>query len=437
MEWQLMLLLLFGGLIVVLLSGLPIVFGFWLISVVGFFLLFGGEVGLRQLTPSMASSVARFALMAVPLFILMGEVMFQSGIAPQMMDALDKWLGRVPGRLGLLAIGGGTILATLTGVSMASVAILGSALVPEMEKRGYGKAMSLGPILGSGGLAIMIPPSTIAVVLGAISGISIGRLLIAIIVPGLLMATCYAAYTILRCWLQPVLAPPYEVAPTPLSEKVKATVRYILPLGGIVFLVTGVIFLGIATPSEAAATGALGTFILAAAYRRLNLTVVKRAMVGTVTISAMLLMLLTGAQAYSQILAFTGASRGMIALATGLDVAPILILFGMLLVTTILGMFINLTPIMMITLPVFMPIVHTLGFDPVWFGAIMMLTLEMAVTTPPFGMGLFAMKGVAPPGTTMMDIYTAALPYLGCDLIVLILLIAFPPIVLWLPGLMF
>ena len=236
--------------------------------------------------------------------------------------------------------------------------------------------------------------------------------------------------------LQPSLAPTYEPAPSSLWDKLITTIRYILPLSCIVFLVTGVIILGIATPSEAAATGALGTFILAVAYGRLSWTVLKKSVMGTVSITTMILMLVTGARAFSQILAYSGASQGMIEFATGLPLAPIFILFGMLLVIMLLGMFVNLTAIMMITLPLFMPIVNALDFNPVWFAIIMMLSLEMATTTPPFGMVLFTMKGVAPPGTTMRDIYKAALPFLGCDLIVLILLIAFPAVALWLPALM-
>jgi len=436
LEWQFTFLIIFGGLAVLMASGLPIAFAFLLFNVVGVFLLWGGQTGLHQLALSIGGSIANFTLLPVPLFILMGEVMYQSGIAPRMMDALDKWLGRLPGRLGLMAVGGGTILSTLTGVSMASVAILGSVLVPEMEKRGYKKPMSLGPILGSGGLAIMIPPSAIAVLLGAIGRISVGKILIGIIVPGLLMAICYAAYIIIRCRLQPSLAPTYEPAPSSLWDKLITTIRYILPLSCIVFLVTGVIILGIATPSEAAATGALGTFILAVAYGRLSWTVLKKSVMGTVSITTMILMLVTGARAFSQILAYSGASQGMIEFVTGLPAAPIFILFGMLLVIMLLGMFVNLTAIMMITLPLFMPIVNALDFNPVWFAIIMMLSLEMATTTPPFGMVLFTMKGVAPPGTTMRDIYKAALPFLGCDLIVLILLIAFPAVTLWLPALM-
>ena len=436
MEWQLMFLLIVGSLILLMATGLPVPFCFMLVNVIGVFLFWGGGAGLEQLTISIFESVTVWALVPVPLFVLMGEVMFQSGVAPRMIDALDKWLGRLPGRLGLLAVGAGTLFSTLTGASMSSVAMLGSTLVPDMEKRGYSKSMSLGPILGSGGLAIMIPPSALAILLGAIGQISIGGILIAIIIPGLLMAALYATYIIGRCFLQPSIAPSYEVGAISLSDKILAAARYVLPLGFVVFLVVGVIFLGIATPTEASATGALSCFILAAAYRRLTWEVMKESVLGTLRITIMLFMVITGAKAFAQILAYTGASRGLTELALGLPIAPILIIVAMMVIILILGTFMDLVSIMMITLPIYMPVIYTLGFDPVWFAVLFLLNMEMATTTPPFGLSLFVMKGVAPPDTTMGDIIRAALPFLGCDLIVMALIIAFPAIVLWLPGLM-
>jgi len=431
-----MLLLFFGSLLLLMAAGMPVAFSFLLVNVVFMFLFWGGQVGLEQLALSLFAAVASFTLLPIPLFILMGEVMFHSGVATRMMDVLDKWLGRLPGRLGLLAVGGGTMFGTLSGASMASVAMLGSVLVPEMEKRGYKKPISLGPILGSGGLAIMIPPSGLAVLLGAIGEISVGRILIAIIIPGLLMAVLYATYIITRCWLQPSIAPVYEVLPTPLSEKLVSAVYYVLPLGFIVFLVVGLIFMGVATPSEAAATGALGTFILTAFYRKLNWGLVKESIMSTVRVTVMLFMIIAGAMAFSQIVAFSGASRSLVNFAVGLTLSPILIIATMLLVSLFLGMFINLLAILMLTLPLFVPLVIALGFDPVWFAVIFLLTLEMGATSPPFGLALFVMKGVAPPGTTMGDCYKAALPFLGCDLIVLVLLVAFPALAMWLPALM-
>ena len=436
MAWQMILLLIFGSLLILMFSGIPVALSFMLINVVGLYFLFGGGAGLETLIDSIYTSLNSFVLLPVPLFILMGEVMFHSGIAPVLIETLDKWLGRIPGRLSFLAVVVGTLFSTLTGTSLASVAMLGSSLVPEMEKQGYQKPMSLGPILGSGGLAMMIPPSALAVLCGAIAEISIGRILIAIIVPGLSMAVVYAAYIITRCMCQPDLAPPYEITPVPFAEKIIATVRYVLPQGLVVFLVVGVIFFGVATPSEAAATGALGTFFIALIYGKLTWKVVYKAVRGTLSVTGMLFLIIAGAMAFSQILGFSGASAGLSEVATGLSLPPIVVIIIMQVIILFLGGFMDVVSIMMIVLPIFVPVVLALGFDPVWFAVIFLLNIEMASTSPPFGMSLFVMKGVAPEDTRMSDIYLAALPFLGCDLIVMILLFLFPPLALWLPALM-
>ena len=416
--------------------GMPVAFAFLLVSVVAAFFVWGGETGLRALINSLSVSVTVFTLLPLPLFVLMGEVLFHSQAAPLMIDTLDKWLGRLPGRLSLEAVVGGTLISTLTGASISSVAMLGSVLIPEMEKRGYKKPMTLGPIVGSGGLATMIPPSGLGVLLAAVGLLSIGRMLIAIIIPGLLMAFFYAGYVVIRCRLQPSIAPVYEIPHTPLSEKLIDTLRYILPVGFVVFLVTGFIFLGIATPTEAAACGSVGAFILAVYYRRLNWEVVKKAVLASIGITGMMFIILAGATSFSELLAFSGASRGLSQFFISLPVAPVLIIVAMEFVILILGMFMNTGPVIMITVPLFMPVVKALGFNPLWFGVITLLNVEMALTTPPFGMNLFVMKGVAPPGTTLGDIIRAGLPFLGCDLITMVLLFAFPQLTLWLPALM-
>jgi tripartite ATP-independent transporter DctM subunit len=434
--WQLLLLIIFGSLVVLMLAGMPVAFAFMTVNFVGVLLLWGGFSGLEQLTFSINESIGTFILIPIPLFILMGEVMFHSGIVPHMLDALDKLLGRLPGRLSLLAVAGSTIFATLTGVSMGSVALLGSTLLPEMERLGYKKPMSIGPIAGSGCLAIMIPPTILGILLGGLGQIDIGAILVGIIVPGLMMAAFYAAYIIIRCWLQPSIAPPYEVPPMSLAERILPTIKYVLPIAFIIFLVIGVIFMGVATPSEAAATGALGCFILAAIYRRLDWQVVKKSFWGCLQLSVMLLMIIVGARAFGQILTFSGATRGLVAFATSFPVAPIFILIIMQFIVLMLGCLMELASIIMITIPVFMPIVHTLGINEVWFAIVMMLSVTMGTISPPFGLDLFAMKGVAPPGTTMGDIYRATLPFLLCDLVVLALVIIFPTLALWLPSMM-
>jgi tripartite ATP-independent transporter DctM subunit len=220
----------------------------------------------------------------------------------------------------------------------------------------------------------------------------------------------------------------------PISHKLSATVRHVLPIGFIIFLVIGVIILGIATPSEGAATGTLGVFILAFLQRRLSWEVVKKSVNGTLMTCGMLFLVLASAKAFSQILSFTGATRGMAQFVIGLEVHPMLVFAGMQMIILILGCFINVDAIILLTMPIFMLIVTALSFDRVWFGTICLINLEMALITPPFGLCLFVMKGVAPPGTTMGDVYKAASPFIGLQIIAMALIMVFPQIALWLPG---
>jgi len=308
--------------------------------------------------------------------------------------------------------------------------------MPEMTRRGYKKPMSLGPIVGTGGLAMLIPPSALAVIWASLAYVSVGKILVAGIMPALIIATLYGSYVITRCWLQPSLAPSQEITHVPLSDKIVSSVKYILPLSGVIFLVVGVIFLGIATPTEASATGALGALILATVYRRVDLAMLKKCVGGTIRVTVMVFMIIMASKTFSQLLAFSGASLGMVQFITGLGVSKIAMMATIQVVLLFLGMFMEQVSIMMITIPIFMPIAHTLGFNPVWFGMIFLLNLEVGLKTPPFGMLLFVMKGIAPPDVTMGDIWRAAIPFVICDLAVMVLMICFPIIPLWLPGLM-
>ena len=278
-----------------------------------------------------------------------------------LIDVLDRWLGRLPGRLALLSVFGGALLSVLTGASVGSVAMLGNTLVPEMERRGYKRPMSMGSILGSGGLAIMIPPSGLAVLLGAVGEISIGRILIAIILPGLIMTSLYALYVVGRCLLQPSIAPSYEVERFPFWENVMLTVRYLLPVLVIIFLVTGVIILGMATPTEAAATGAFGVFLMTAVYKRLTWSVVKHSIASTLRVMGMIFLIICGAQAFSSILSFSAITTGLGDTFSGMS--PLLAVFIMQLVVLIMGAFMEPASIMMITLPIFIPVIQGPGAE--------------------------------------------------------------------------
>ncbi|MBI4284740.1 MAG: TRAP transporter large permease subunit [Chloroflexi bacterium] len=435
MDWQLTLVVVLAALVLLMLSGLPIGAVLTLLTLVGALVFFGGEAGLRQIILNMRNSVESFTLLPIAMFVLMGEVMFHSGMGMQMLDTLSKWMGRLPGRLSLLAVGFSTLFATMSGSSVAAASLMGSVLKPEMEARGYKRSMSIGPIMGAGGLAIVIPPSGLAVLIAAVGKIPTGQLLISGFVPGIVLAICYAVYITVRCRLQPELAPTYGVAVPSLFTRVKLTAKYVLPLGLIIFLVLGLIFLGIATPTEAAAMGALGSFILAACYRRFSWEMIRKSIMGSLPVIVMVLLIITAAVTFSQILAFSGVARGLTETVVDLPVSRLVILLFMMLIVGVMGCFMEVAAITMITLPIFMPIVNALGFNTVWFGLLFLLNLEMALITPPYGMLLFVMKGVSP-DTSMVNIIMAGLPFLLIQFMVFVLIILFPVLALWLPGLM-
>jgi len=436
LEWWVFLIIVFSSFILLMLSGLPVAFCFLLINVISVYIFWGGLTGLEQLILSIFESVTFFAMLPVPLFLLMGELLFHSGMGTRLIDALDKLLGRLPGRLSLVAVASGVLIAVLCGNTWASTAMLGAMLVPDMEARGYKKPMALGPVLGGGSLAIIIPPSGMAVVLATLGGISVGGLLISGVIPGLVMASFYTIYIVGRCILQPDIAPSYAIRRLSFVERVKPFIKYVLPTGTIVFAVIGLMLMGLATPSEAAAFGVLATFFLAVMYRGVSIGVVKKAFSGTMSTTAMILLIFCGSTAFSQILAYSGATKGMVKLAVSLPIPPVALLISMMLVCMFLGMFMEQMSILMITLPIFMPVAQALGWNEIWFGLMLLLNMGIANLSPPFGIELFVLKGVAPPDTTMGDIYRGAVPFAVMDSLLIGLVILFPQLAIWLPSLM-
>ncbi len=434
MEWWAIIVFFIFGLIILLISGFPIAFAFLFMDLLAI-LIFMGPAGLKQITLQIFSSLSTFTLAPIPLFILMGELMFHSGIANNTIDVIDKWLGRLPGRLSLLAALGGTLFSALSGSTLANTAMLGTVLLPEMKRRGYKTSMAVGPIVGVGGVAMLIPPSALAVVLASIGHISVGKILIGGVIPGLLLGSLYALYIIIRCWLNPSLAPVYDFERTSFAERIIAFFRYVLPLGFIIFMVLGLMLLGLATPTEAAASGVVATFLVTIFYGRMNWNMLKASLIGTLEIAVMVFMIIAASKTFSSIMAYTGATRGLLSLIQELDLSPLVILLCMQLAVFAMGAFMETISIMMICLPIFMPIVKLLGFDPVWFGIIMLINFEMGLSTPPFGMILFVMKGVAPPDIDIKDICWAALPFILCDMVAMAMIIAWPQLVLWLPNL--
>jgi tripartite ATP-independent transporter DctM subunit len=365
----------------------------------------------------------------------MGEVMFHTGVAARAIDAVDRLIARVPGRLSLVAITGGTIFSSLSGSTIANTAMLSSTLLPEMTRRGYHPSISVGPIVAVGGLAMLVPPSALAVLLGSVARIPIGELLVASIIPAFILAALFFGYVILRCRLDPALAPPYDVAAYSWRERLLPFLKYVLPLMGIFVVVVGSIIGGFATPTESAALGAAAALAAAAAYRRLNWANFVVSVRETLRLTVMTLFIICGSITFSQILAFTQASTGLSELVTGAGFSPLWVLLGMLGILLVLGCFMDQVSMMMITAPLFMPVAETLGLDIVWFGVLMLMVLEISLATPPFGLLLFVAKGAAPQ-IPMGAIIRSVAPFIAIALGVVGLLVAFPELTLLLPRLM-
>jgi tripartite ATP-independent transporter DctM subunit len=435
MEWYWAVALLFGLIIALMLIGMPVAIAFLAANIVGAMLFMGGAKGIVQMLNSGFGAMTSFALVPIPMFLLMGELYYYTGLAAKMFNAIDRLMGNVPGRLAYVTVAGGTGFATLSGSSMGSTALLGSLMVPEMMKRGYSKYLSMGPIMGTGGLAVIIPPSALAVLLATLGRIDVGDLLLAGVVPGLVLAALYTTLIFTWTTISPGSAPGYAVERVSLAEKARLVIVDIVPMIAVIVLVIGVMITGVATPTEAAAVGCVGVMILAACYRRLTWAAFKTSVNAGLRVTVMAFLIIFGSATFSQLLAFSGATSGLIAWATEFDVAALGMLFIMIAIIFFLGCFMDQLSMMLLTSPIFFPLAQSLGFHPIWFGLIMLLALEVGYTTPPFGLLLFVMKGVAPPGTTMRDIYYAAAPFVACVLLLIVLLIFFPPLATWLPAL--
>ncbi|WP_235829682.1 TRAP transporter large permease [Frigidibacter oleivorans] len=423
------------GLILTLMAlRVPIAFAFLIANAIGVYLFMGGHFGLVQLAANSSEALMNYSLMPIPLFILMGELFFHTGIAGRVFVVVDRLLGRVRGRLSYVAIGGGTLFSALSGSSLGNVAMMGSSMYPEMRKAGYADTLSIGPIIATGGLAAIIPPSGLAVVLGSLAGLDVGRLLLAGLVPGLLLALGYAVLVFVITRLRPDAAPAYDVPTTSLGEKLRLVAVNLLPMMFIICALMGTIIFGIATPTEAAAFGVLSVLIVAAFFRSLTLASVVSAAQSAMKISGMIFMIILASTTFSQILAISGATRGLVGWVQGMDASLPVILLAIALVLLILGAFLEPVGIMLLTIPIFLPMVQAYGVDPIWMGVFILIFVEVGLATPPFGMALYVMLG-ATEGKSLADVSLAVAPYLLCTMALVLLITIFPGIVLYVPSL--
>jgi len=434
MSWQAASWLLLGGSTMLLFLGLPVAFSFLAINIVGAILFLGGEPGLVQLARNSVDSVMSFSLTPIPMFVLMGEVLFRTGLAVKVLDAFERLITKVPGRLAVIAVIAGTIFSAISGSTIAVTAMLGSLMVPLMLDRGYHPLLATGPIIAVGALDMLMPVSALAVLLGSLSGISITRLLMGGFVPGMILKVVFVAYIVVRVKLNPSLAPTTQLAVYQGWERLRPLVKYVIPILSIFLVVVASMNAGWATPTESAAIGAFATMLLALAYRALTVETLLAALRGTIMISGMILFIIVGATTFSQILSFSGASNGLVSLITGHGLAQNAIIGGMMLILIFLGIFVDQVSMMLITLPIFMPVVQKFGIDLVWFGVMFLICMQLGLLLPPHGLLLMTMKGVAPPQVRMSHIFRAVVPFIMLSLVMLALVFYMPSVALWLPG---
>jgi len=433
MAWYWVATLLFGTALGLMMLGVPVALGFLATNVLAAMLFMGGGPGIQQVINNGFGALTAFPLVPIPMFLLMGELFYHTGLAGRCFNAADKLLGNIRGRLAYVTLIGGTAYAGPAGSSMGACALLGRLMAPEMIRRGYSKYLSIGPIMGVGGLAVIIPPSALTVLLATLGQTDVGALLIAGVIPGFVLATMYGVLIWAWVVIDPKAAPPYEVQSISTREKLRIFFIDVIPMVAIIVFSVLIMLVGWCTPTEAAALGAVSVIALAACYREMTWKAFVKSLDGALRVTVMAFLVIFGSATFAQVLAFTGGSSGLITWATGFQVTPVQMLYIMIGVIIFLGSFMDPLSKMLLTAPIFFPLAKTLGFDLTWFGLIMLLALEMGYTMPPFGLLLFVMKGVSPPGTRMRDIYLAGLPFIACVVLLILLVIYIPPLATWLP----
>lgn len=417
---------------ILLIIGTPIFAALGVSSVIGI-LTHSGWNGLQVIPPTLQRGMASYTLIAIPLFILMGEIIARTSIGGRLYQLFYLLTSRLPGGLAIASIGSSAIFGAMSGVSVAGAATIGRFAIPEMLKRGYDPGLSGGTIAAAGALALLIPPSIGFVLYGEIADQSIGKLFIAALLPALLVIAMMVAYVMILGYLKPHLAPRHPTAVTwpALWQATKEVWSGIV----LIFLVIGTIYFGIATPTEAAGIGAAGAFIIALGYRELNLKAIMQILRSTVVTSGMILLILAAALLFGYIMTRLMIPQKLVALVAESTQPTWVVLLLILLFLMMVGMFLDIVSLILITTPILLPVIVALGYNPIWFGIIMILACEMAVITPPVGLNLYVIKGIAPQ-ITLRQITMGALPFVGLEVLAIIILTIFPEIVLWLPSMM-
>lgn len=490
MEWYLALLVLLGTVCFFLFLGLPVAFAFMAANIVGTAVFIGGLLTIGdwylvtislQSMPIEFHEAVSYSLSTIALFLLMGEILLETGVAFKAIGAIERLIARVPGRLSIVAIVGGTVFSSLSGSTVANTAILGNVLLPDMIKRGYKPAIAMGPIMAVGGIAMLIPPSALAVLLASIAQQSVALLLVAGIVPGVLMALSFFAYVVIRCVINPDLAPAYEQDDSHLDAPFIVSIHwrghvlrrwthdgtwsrtlnrvvpfclYIMPLFSIFVVVVGSILTKFASPTEAAAMGCLAALAACYFFRLFNGTIrisgiegadfdwhaIAKALTETVKINTMIIFIIAGSLVFTQALAVSGATDGLLNALVSLNLSQLGVVIMMMVILLFLGAFMDQVSMLLLTLPFFLlgstSLQAVYDLDPIWLMVLILITMEIGLLTPPFGLLLYVMKGVAPEGISIVQIIGSAIPFILIEIAVLAFLVMVPEIATWLPTML-
>jgi tripartite ATP-independent transporter DctM subunit len=431
MSWEVVATIYFGVMLVLLFAGVWIAISLSAAGIIGIMMVKPALLG--GLESVVWNTVDNFVLTSVPLFLFMGTVILHSGISTRFYRSLALWMNRVPGGLAQTNIVACSIFAALCGSSVATAASIGAIAIPEMQRRGYGVRPMTGTLAAGGTLGILIPPSIPLIIYGSTVSESVGRLFVAAVIPGLLMAALFMAYLAIHARLRPnEFAPPD--APVPLAVKM-AGLRDVLPLVLLAALIFGGIYAGIMTPTEAAGIGAVGAVVIAGLYGGLTFDVIRRSLLDTLRTNAMILLIIIGAQIMSFALVTAGIPRAIVASIQAINASPQVVLLLVCVMYLVLGCLVDALSLMLLTLPVVFPVMMAAGYDPLWFGIVLVILLEIGLITPPVGMNLFVIQGLAK--TSLGNVGWGSLPYVLLMILGVVLLTIFPQIALWLPKQMF
>ncbi|MDW7674763.1 MAG: TRAP transporter large permease subunit [Bacillota bacterium] len=432
-------LIIFTAFLTVLLLGHPLAFTLGGLAIIFGITLWGNSSVLNLFVRTIANLGTSIIYVAIPLFIFMGAVLERSGAAEDLFESMYIVLGKLKGGLAITTVVICTLLAASTGIIGASITVMGMLAMPTMLKHKYDKKLAAGTIMSSGCLGTLIPPSIILIIYGGQAQLSIAKLFAGGIGAGLLLAAIYIAYIAIRCIINPELGPTIseeEANKYSFQEKMSMALKSILPTLGLIIAVLGSILLGLATPTEAAAIGVVGAFIIAIAHRRFSWTMIKESCFATMKTTAMIMWIILGASMFTSVFLGLGGGKAVSQLVLGLDMGPWFILSIILLIILIMGMFIDSYGVLLIGVPIFTPIVYALGFDPVWFGIMFAIMIQASYISPPFAYAVFYLRGVTPPDkVSTAELYRATLPFLVLQIIALIILSVFPQIITWLPSL--